>query len=97
MQYENIETILELTVPESDETIDYRVWFDFTYTAGYPVNKIGHPDNWCEGIPDDYEITRIQIEISDGIWCGLNQEHWFLYEDKLIEAAIDFINEESAK
>lgn len=93
MEYFNIETTVELKIPGDDETVEYRCWFDFDYLPGKPASIYGLPENCYPFEPDEYEISKIQLEISDGIWCNLNREHFHILEERLTDVAIDFIND----
>jgi len=72
-------------------TTEFNVLFDFNYCPG-------GVDKWTNEVhPNEYTLTRVQLEISDGVWADLNKEHWHLVQeacDEVCDAYYQKLGEE---
>ena len=81
---EDFETTVTLPMLGDDtDTSEFNVKFDFILHPG----DFAWGDNYS---PNIYELINVQLEISDGIFAVLPEEHYHLIQDACDEICDDY-------
>ena len=63
----------------------WSIRYDVEHTPAVAGNRSGHPDNWTEDEPEEFEFSNIQIEMANDSFSDVS--------DKDAEAIIKILEE----